>query len=238
MKFHYKIMIVKRIIPSLANFRDVGGRVTPLGYFPEGVIFRSGNLGKIKKEDLNLLYDQGVRHIIDLRSKNAKLRDPSPALEDQRFDVHEYLIKAGERLPIDRADTVTNYLEIFASKEELLAILKEIIWLGKGTLIHCSAGKDRTGVVCSILLAIAGCSIEEINEHYLLAYQDLDEHVAWLRTRYPNLTSAYYTPDITLGLEVAKRLKEIYQTRENYYAFLGLTENEISAIRDLLFQKK
>jgi protein-tyrosine phosphatase len=226
---------MNRVVPSLANFMDLGGRITPLGHFKKGVYFRSGNLAYMDHKYLDLLYALGVRHIIDLRSQRAKARDRSKALDDPRFDVHELLIHAGESIPDDRAGNVKMYETMFASHEEIGAILKLIVSLGPGVLIHCSAGKDRTGAICAILLGIAGCSEEEINENYLWAYGDLDRHVAWLKTQWPNLGSFYYTPDPTLLPEVLKGLKRVYGTTDAYLKAIGLSEKDIATIRGNMF---
>ena len=188
----------------------------------------------MEKEDLDILYDYGVRHIVDLRSDRAKQRDVSVALDDPRFDLHEYLIKAGEQLPIDREDNVRIYEEMFESAGELSEILHEILRLGRGTLIHCAAGKDRTGVVTSLLLLIAGCDDNAINENYLIGFDDLEEHVARLKIRHPDLTPAYDAKDPTFLMDVGKRICRKYKTKENYYAFLGLTELDLRGLREFM----
>lgn len=229
---------MSRVVPSLANFADLGGRDTPLGHFKKGVYFRSGNLAFMDPKDLDLLYEMGVRHVIDLRSQRAKLRDRSKALDDPRFDVHELLIHAGEAIPDDREGNAKMYETMFRSHDEIGAVLKLIVSLGPGVLIHCSAGKDRTGAICTILLGIAGCSEEEINANYLWAYDDLDRHVAWLKTQWPNLGDFYYTKDPSFLPEVLKNLKKVYGITDAYLKAIGLSEEDVNTIRKNMFEEE
>lgn len=225
---------MNRLLLSIPNFRDIGGYFSPYGKIKKGIIFRSGNLSKSSANDLLSLQKLGIKNIIDLRSHNAKNREIDPTSTSKQFAYCSFYIKAGERLPFSNEDNFRLYQEMFASKEELLPILKEIVALGKGTLIHCSAGKDRTGVIVTLLLLICGVSTKDINHEYLLSYDDLEDHLSYIKSRNLFLSPSYYTKNENFLPSLLLSLKERFLTFENYYDYLGLSYEDINAIRNLL----
>lgn len=227
---------MKSLYDSIPNFRDIGGYLGNLGKIKTGVIFRSGNLSKISMNDLISLQNQGIKTVIDLRSENAKARDIDPTANHHHFIYRSFFIKAGERLPLSEKDNFSIYQEMFSSKEELLPILKQIIVGEKGILIHCSAGKDRTGVVVSLLLSIAMVSIRDINQEYLLSFDDLADHLSNLKHRNIHVSSAYYTKDEAFLPAIFDWIENRYGSIENYYQYLGLTSSEIQTIQKILIE--
>mgnify|MGYP002515376104 CR=1 FL=1 len=225
---------MNRLILSIPNFRDIGGYLSPYGKIKEGVIFRSGNLSKSSTNDLLSLQKFGIKNVIDLRSHRAKNREIDPTSVSKDFTYCSFFIKAGEKLPLSKEGNFALYEEMFTSKEELLPILKEIISLGKGTLIHCSAGKDRTGVIVSLLLLICNVSTKDINHEYLLSYDDLEDHLAYIKSRNLFLSPSYYLKDENFLPSILSSLEKRFGTFENYYHYLGLSGQDIKAIRSLL----
>ncbi len=221
-KNQYYIFMKNRLFPSLMNSRDIGGYITPFGQTQRGVIYRSGSLSNIHETDLNEMSGKHITDIFDLRSKRAKEREIDPTLNDPRFHYHSFFIEAGERLPLDRDDNIANYIKMYSSKDEITPILKEIASCKKAVLIHCSAGKDRTGVVISLLQFIAGVPLKEINQEYLLSFFDIDDHVRKLKISYPDLSPVYDERDDSFLPAVFEILKSRFQTEESYYRFMGL----------------
>ena len=152
------------------NFRDLGGYHTRDGSrVRRGQLFRSQSLAYLTDADVDALHDLGVQLVCDLRSDGERRRSPN-RLHPQ-FD--------GERLEIGiDADLRANgnpFLAAIASdptpaaaRRVMLSIYSDlpnafaVIWphLIDGllererlpALIHCTAGKDRTGFACALLL--------------------------------------------------------------------------------------
>lgn len=220
-----------RAFPSIMNSRDIGGYKTPFGQTKRGRIFRSGSLSDVHGADLDVLCEKHITDIIDLRSKSAKEREVDPTSNDSRFHYHSFFIEAGERLPIDRDDNIANYVKMYSSKEEIAPILKEISSCQNGILIHCSAGKDRTGVIVSLLQFVANVPLNEINEEYLLSFDDIEKHVRTLKESYPDLPPTYDQKDNSFLPTVYQIMKDKFKTKEAYFLTMGLTDEIIEKLR-------
>lgn len=76
------------------------------------------------------------------------------------------------------------YLEMLAAspKELTAAVIAIADATGEGAvLVHCTAGKDRTGVVCALVQAVLGVSDQDIVANYVLSHDNLEG--AWVRSK-------------------------------------------------------
>jgi protein-tyrosine phosphatase len=178
---------------GLPNFRDFGGYETKDGRrVREGVLYRSQAFGGATEKDLEYLAGLDIRLICDLRSKleREQARDrwpagglmPSRLYLDIRSDAragHSELIDAIRKEP--NPDGVhRGMLLIYRGMPaafapvlpQLFAHLLDPVHLPM--VIHCHAGKDRTGFICAIILAALGVQDQHIIADYLLTAQRLD----------------------------------------------------------------
>lgn len=172
------------------NFRDVGG-VPGLGgaVVRPGVVFRSGTLEGLTPLGWEQLTNLGVCTIIDLRSPEESVVAPTRPTEHQEVvnlpmwqeptgaaafteEVFEQLpsgTSATEALKIYCDTKVAGYKamirtfpRVFGGAVSILAQLA-----GQPAVVHCTAGKDRTGLVCAVVLAAVGVGEAKIVEDYL-----------------------------------------------------------------------
>ncbi|NKB69768.1 MAG: protein-tyrosine-phosphatase [Candidatus Latescibacteria bacterium] len=136
---------------NIRNLRDVGQGINTLlkaKVLQEGVLFRSGALDKV--EDPNEL--PRVNTIINLR------RTPDPALG------------RGDNISAAPLETMNNYMvEEPVFKEWIQRVFASLLRAKWPVLLHCTAGKDRTGVVVAILLRNIGIPDRAIVDEYLLS---------------------------------------------------------------------
>lgn len=165
-------------IEGALNFREVAGlpaqggrRVAP------GRLFRSDTLQYLTKEDVSwLIQDVGLRSIVDLRL-DYELEVEGLGLPGDSTVRHHHLPfrvdgtqTSGHATPILQADDpmVPHYLGYLATMPDSVTGLIRVVGSGEGVpvLVHCAAGKDRTGVAIAILLTVAGVSAEDISQEY------------------------------------------------------------------------
>lgn len=166
------------------------------GTIPHGLFVRSGKLSILTKEECaELCRKYGVKCVIDLRTpvESAEFPDPLPEgvdylqvplLKDAAVGItHETgsdpmtiirnLRKHPEKLKEMIPDFENLYTDIVtddysrAQLDKVVAILRKNAAEGKCTLYHCTAGKDRTGVVSMALLKSYGISNDEIVKDYM-----------------------------------------------------------------------
>lgn len=178
------------------NLRDLGGIPFDEGVVPHGLYLRSGKLSVLTKEEcaaLCLKYNIGC--VIDLRTpiESAEFQDPLPSnvgyvqiplMKDATVGItHETgsdpmtiirkLRKSPERLIEMIPDFKALYIQIVTDEycrsqlDKVVSRLRENASKGICTLFHCTAGKDRTGVVSMALLKSYGVTDEEIIKDYL-----------------------------------------------------------------------
>jgi protein-tyrosine phosphatase len=168
-------------IKSVLNFRDLGGNLTiDNKKIRNGVIFRSANPDNISKDDINKFYLLNIRTIIDLRAlheckKLRRLIDnidhlsiPMDFNHIMREKLKPFLYKRNSE---DIIAEISNslYLDILDAVGPLFKQIMEVLVSSDRcpVLIHCQAGKDRTGIVCALILLALGTERHFIIEDYL-----------------------------------------------------------------------
>lgn len=178
---------------SVRNFRDFGGyRNTKEGALSEGLLFRSAHFNETNDEDRQFLSDLQLGLIVDLRHKPERVRQPNHYPSDKdvltftmnepgeapEFAPHEMFLKE----QLQKAEDARNYMigsytarpnspafiDIFQRSLEFMA--EE----GKPIVVHCAAGKDRTGTLVAIIQKILGLTDDQIMEDYMLTMKAVD----------------------------------------------------------------
>ncbi|MCR5506020.1 MAG: tyrosine-protein phosphatase [Bacilli bacterium] len=158
----------------MRNFRDL----SYLG-LKKGTLLRSDVLFKLKfKEKVSLKMKHHLRIILDLRRKEECAKLPNDKIrgvktinvplinEKASYESKRKIMVDGMQL----TDMPYYYLDIVAeNKKKAWTKIFDILLNEKGAiLIHCSAGKDRTGVVVALFLSLLGYDKETIYKDYLL----------------------------------------------------------------------
>lgn len=172
-------------IKKTTNFRDIGGlKTTENKTVKWNLIYRSDNLSQLKKNEFEKFDALQIKTVIDLRTEAeiAQKEDnlpenteylPMPILNDQG-DLMAQMKGKVLRGEIKEAQSKA-LMEEFYKKcvTENIPLLKEIILKVSTSdspiLYHCSAGKDRTGIVTALLLSILKVDRETIMNEYLLS---------------------------------------------------------------------
>ena len=164
------------------NTRTIGGFVNKNNLkVKKGILFRSDNLARLDDYDLNVLNLVGIKRIVDFRSIREKTKEPnilppnvtyieSPIEADKSINEEIYKILDGtleknmNQFLIDaNKDFVLEYTSVFSK------FIKEFIQSGETTLFHCTAGKDRTGFACALILSILDVPKETIMGEYMFS---------------------------------------------------------------------
>jgi len=173
------------------NFRDLGGLpTTDGGVTRAGVMFRSDALHHLVPSDVDHLTELGMRSVIDMRSSVELDRTGRGLLEDTDMQwVHAPLshgdAAAGRVLPaaLAEGDLGRHYVDSLAERTETLAEVIEHLATRDNlpAVFHCTAGKDRTGMVAALVLSLVGVSDDVIVHDYTLT--DARMHLVLERIR-------------------------------------------------------
>jgi protein-tyrosine phosphatase len=167
------------------NFRDLGGLRTIDGRtVRQGVIFRSEGPAHFNRNDVATLTSLGIRTICDLRSEGERQAHPNewcgqgPLLNididiDLRVAGNEAweLLRANPSVEGVRAAMVFNYRALGRAMEAPFRTLVDHLIDRRAVpvLVHCTGGKDRTGVIIALLLHALGVPNDAIVEDYVLS---------------------------------------------------------------------
>src|SRR4051794_36819389 len=158
-------------LEGAANVRDLGG--VP-GIRPR-VLLRSDNLQGVTEADVARLHELGLRVVVDLRTaEEVRLEGPGPLVGRVEIRHRDLYPESGERTDIvintrDGDDpAVAYYLAYLQHRpDSILAALEDIAGADGAVVVHCAAGKDRTGVVVALALSAAGVARSAILDDYL-----------------------------------------------------------------------
>jgi protein-tyrosine phosphatase len=225
------------------NVRDLGGYPTRDGKTTRwGAVVRTDNLARLSGAGRASLVDYGVRSIIDLRRPDELEEYPNPFAEPADHGIrytNVSLVDPAKSAPENFTTLANDYKRILDSFAPAMAtIMRVIAEAPQGAiLIHCMAGKDRTGMVAAILLDLAGVSREIIADDYALTEECLRPlNEEWLENgpgereeRARDL--ARFTPHAEVMSEVLLHLDERYGGVEPYLLQAGVSPLDIERIR-------
>lgn len=164
------------------NVRELGGFATADGRVTRfGELIRAGNLSRLTEAGRDALLSYGVRTVIDVRDPKefAVERDPFQDGEGWAGQVHYLnvpLISEEEWTAVrDPEPRRQGYrLTLRLSRANIGAVLGTIAHAPAGAVVvHCHAGKERTGVLSALLLALAGVADQTIAEDYVASDEQL-----------------------------------------------------------------
>jgi len=176
--------------PEVRNLRDFGGwRTTSDRKLASGRLLRSGHWADSKQHAHGLLRQLNPDVFVDLRRPAERKYQPSVlpddvAIEvlaspggDQREPPHVRFLREGNLTKASvRAYMHSAYRRIPTETHHLSLFRQTILQLseGKTVLIHCAAGKDRTGILAALILGLLEVSQDTIMEDYLLTNDAVD----------------------------------------------------------------
>jgi protein-tyrosine phosphatase len=161
------------------NVRDLGGHPTEDGSvtrFRE--VVRADSVRALSNGGWSSLLDYGIATIVDLRLHEELEADPPRELPvdvvhvslfgspDAAYWQRVDALAAAQ--PDEVASTREVYLRLLADKQRNVAAAICAVARARegGVLVHCAAGKDRTGLVTALLLRLARVGLDEIGEDY------------------------------------------------------------------------
>jgi protein tyrosine/serine phosphatase len=164
-----------RVLPLAGadNVRDLGGLPTADGRLTRrGRVFRGELLPSLVDEDVELLVRRvGLRTVVDLRSRGEVRHEAGGWFEhDVAWVNAPFRLGDFGPVPGPGADYVAGYLGFLRGGPRAVALAARTL-MDPGSqpaLFHCAAGKDRTGVLCALLLDVLGVTREAIAEDYAM----------------------------------------------------------------------
>lgn len=217
---------------KIANFRDLGGYESRYGETSFGVLYRSGRLHGASEADLRKLSSIGLKTIIDIRDDEAKSQCPDPIVEGVRFI--SLPVNGNGRIPVDQDDQVDSYLEMLEEPKQARDVFLALLNCEKPALIHCNAGKDRTGVFVSLLLLLNGVSFNDANADYMASFAYLLELERRVKDGLTDIPPFIIVPDPFYFERFYSVFLERYGSIEGYLEAIGLNEDDIKALASLL----
>ncbi|RCK68758.1 MULTISPECIES: tyrosine-protein phosphatase [Desertihabitans] len=251
-------------LDGLVNARDLGG--TPVaggGEVLPGRLLRSDNLQDLTPADIEELRRRGLTDVIDLRSAyevNATGDGPLRALEEIRHHHFSFFVEehgeatspaTGDELPENALPWVEKQIEEhlddhFASTywgylsdrpDSVVGALRAIAHADGAALVHCAAGKDRTGTTVALALSLVGAERDAVVADYAAS----DERVPLIMERLmgspvyaANLRGRSHAAQATKAETMDAFLRYVEESHGGVAAMLGRlgwTERDTDAMR-------
>jgi protein tyrosine/serine phosphatase len=231
-----------RFTGRVFNFRDMGGYSTRDGRSVRWRrLFRSDALSGLADGDRAQFLALGVRTVVDLRRPH-EIERQGRVPEWDGLAYHNVVLDHREwtQTPYqDGADPVRYLADRYRDMaEQGAAGLAEAIGViadaqAAPLVVHCLAGKDRTGITCALTLSLLGVADDDIDADYALSTAGNERYVAWANAHGdPDLVMLpwFRSPPGTMKLFLAE-LRERYGSVEDYLAGAGLDPAHIPALR-------
>ncbi|WP_368416381.1 tyrosine-protein phosphatase [Falsiroseomonas sp.] len=171
---------VAHTVPGIQNLRDAGGRATrDGGRLRLGRLFRGAHPGGLDEAGCAALVALGISTVIDLRGREEAARQPMRAaagltrlafpVEPRDTSPLTALTEAGQATPDAMRDwMIAGYRRYVAQESaafaEAMAALVDHV--GRGVMVHCTAGKDRTGFLVASVQVALGVPMETVVADY------------------------------------------------------------------------
>jgi protein-tyrosine phosphatase len=230
-------------LEGAVNFRDLGGYSNDEGRRTRWrVLFRADGLSELTEPDLAVMAEIGIRTVVDLRSGDE--------VEQSRFDVEAHPVRFHhfpfvetlpdpeefERTPVffpakyvqmveEAGPQIVGALTALAAPDALPAVF------------HCTAGKDRTGVLSALVLSLLGVPEETVVADYALSGTAMAHLRAKLAAKYPERLALIADADMVFSADPANmvalfdHVHDRYGSPADYAAAVGVPDDVVARLR-------
>jgi protein-tyrosine phosphatase len=230
------------------NFRDVGGYAGLDGRTVRWRrLFRADALHRLKGADWETFSALGVRTVIDLR-RPFEIEEYGRVADREGMDYRNVALEHVDWKDVPHEDDVVHerwladrYLNFAEDGRAALSTALSVIAdpAAAPVVVHCMAGKDRTGVTCALTLALLGVSDEDIAADYALTTTSMQSLVAHLRETNPAAVDGqehmFDSPAEAMTMFLAD-LRAAHGSVEDYARAIGLKDEQVAAMRDHLLE--
>lgn len=200
-------------LQGVRNFRDFGGYATKSGVIRSGLLFRSGHYNEATDEDLAFLDSLGVTFHTDLRRPDERERQPNrwPGTHVEQISTDGGREEVPAHVAALQGDNVTaasiegymtNYYRQAPFKDHHIDLFRswfDGIERGNGAaVVHCAAGKDRTGIICALTHLALGVSVDDVFADYDLTNVavDIEKHLPMARDHFNEILGKKHDADV------------------------------------------
>jgi protein-tyrosine phosphatase len=183
-------MTPARVLPLVGgcNFRDCGGYETADGARVRwGRLYRSGLLARLSAAAAAQVQALGIRAVCDLRRTTERALHPNPSFgaevhgfewdsEQESSPIRDQAFANSTDAAAVQAAMLTMYERLpFGLQPRLAGVFAALDHAAPGAaIVHCTAGKDRTGVAVALVLESLGVRRDEVVEDYTLTNTAVD----------------------------------------------------------------
>ncbi|CAO3697611.1 unnamed protein product [Rhizopus stolonifer] len=258
---HVGLVIPRWIdVEGVKNFRDIGG--WPLkdgsGYIRERIVFRCGHLVDVTPKGIQVLERLNVVAAFDFRSETEVERQGVMPPVKGLIHYPSAMFTKADYSPEALATRWKGYFEGPTGFPKVYAVILEkgaeqyrkiflhlienhSVTSTQSIIVHCTAGKDRTGIFGMLLLGLCGVDEEIIANEYALSNlgyweprHELEKKAEMLNVRMDDVLMVMSAPYLAMK-ETIRQVKEKYGSIEGYVENeCKLTQEQIKSVRDLM----
>ena len=215
------------------NFRDLGGLNKKSGQaIPCGMLYRSADLHEALPEDL-----EGITAVIDLRTATERNHLPDRVPDTIAYYTIPIFDEATAGITREKTlnaipDMVPLYRKMIvscqANIQNVLSIVFSHDYSSGGILWHCTAGKDRCGVITAYVLSALGVSKETIMDDYMKSSESCTQEADAVLSQLAGLN---------LSKADLERIRDVYLVKPEYLqaAFSEMSFEENPQFQNIIF---
>jgi protein-tyrosine phosphatase len=226
------------------NARDLGGLKGANGTVPGDRFVRTADLSHLTDADKAALAKRGIALDIDLRTTDEATKAPDALANDARFKYVRISLMGDKPLDMTHMPSSLGVLYAKALDEDqaqFKQVFEAIAAQKDGTVLyHCTAGKDRTGMISALLLSLAGVKHEDIVHNYAISAYYLKPmmaapQMAAMVKQNPALAPLMGTPPEAMG-QFLDALQKQYGGAEGYLHKIGVSDADVKIVQARLGQ--
>jgi len=230
-------------VGGVFNARDVGGIPSARGRVREGMLLRSGSLVAANDAGIAEL-ERRVGRIVDLRDEQEVTDAPSAVTSIATTHLPLFLGSVASFFD-DDLGLEEMYRQLLDESGERLVDAVRVIARGERTLVHCTVGKDRTGVTIALALSAVDADRDAVIADYALTASQLPEErnrriIAFLKAQHPHSENAIALATLSPAEVMHALLAEVdsrWGSTADYLMANGLADYELTELRSTLIER-
>lgn len=220
------------------NVRELGGYQNKSGQvLKKGKLLRGGDISGLSEQEVQELIQYGIKACIDLRIGKEKIK-PHPFYSNDSLIYYRIPIE-GKLDSTSAPGDLLYQLYVGILEQESIAVVRALKLIAnepEGLIFHCTAGKDRTGILAMFVLSICDVCEEQIIADYATSAKNNEPAAKrqMEQLKESGLTSMsleiFHSDPETMS-RTLEYLKQNYQDPVSYLLQKGLSELDLEAIR-------